>query len=456
MAYNNRDNIDYGKDAIPKLFKSIFIPTVLGMICTLAFILTDGIFVGHGIGPDGLAGVNLVAPIMMLITGLGMMFAIGSSVVAAIHLANNNEKAARIDVTQAFIASIILSMIVVLLLYIFQDSVLKILGTSDRLMDMTREYYVWFIPTCILIMLQIIGEFVIRLDGSPKYAMLANMIPAAVNIILDYVFIFPCRLGLLGAALATDIGTAVGAGMTIFYMARKARHLRFRRFDTNSIDLFPNAKNVIYMMTVGFSGFLSELTMSVIAISGNHAFKKNIGDSGIAAFSIICYLLPVVANIYYSVSSSAQPIISYNYGADKTDRVNSTFRYSVRVCLLFSMVATLICWICTSPIISMFLESDKEAYQLALNGLPLFSLAFMFMAFNSSSIGYFQSTEKNKKSSILISLKGILFPTLSFSVLPILFGEIGLWLAVPCSEALTMFFALCFLYRTPLNRKLIE
>ena len=111
MAFDNRDNIDFGKENIPKLFRSIFIPTVLGMLFNAVFVLTDGVFIGHGVGAAGLASVNLVAPIMMIITGLGMMFGSGCAVVAAIQLAQSKVKVARINITQSFIACLLLSLL---------------------------------------------------------------------------------------------------------------------------------------------------------------------------------------------------------------------------------------------------------------------------------------------------------------------------------------------------------
>ena len=221
--FDNRDSIDFRAENIPALFRSIFIPTLLGMLFNAAFTLTDGIFVGHGVGAEGLACINLVAPIMMVITGLGMMLGIGCSVVAAIHLAKDNVKAARINVTQSYLAAIAGAAVLSVVFYAAPHRVLSLLGVSEQLMVLAREYYLWFIPTCVFLMLQIVGEFVIRLDGSPKYAMYANIIPALVNIGLDYTFILPCGWGLRGAALATDIGTGLGALMALYYMFFRAK-----------------------------------------------------------------------------------------------------------------------------------------------------------------------------------------------------------------------------------------
>lgn len=258
MAFDNRDSIDFGQVEIRKLFRSIFIPTLLGMLFNVAFILTDGIFVGHGVGAPGLASVNLVCPVMMLITGIGMMFGIGSSVVAAIHLSHENVKAARINVTQGLLASLCVAAVVTALLYLFPDASLRLLGTSDALLPMAREYLFWFVPTCVFIMVQIVCEFSIRLDGSPKYAMYCAIVPAVINIILDYVFIFPCGLGLKGAALATDVGTFVGAAMSLTYFVGPVRKLRFYPLKWTRTSLRFFARNTGYMVKVGFSGFIGE------------------------------------------------------------------------------------------------------------------------------------------------------------------------------------------------------
>ena len=137
IMFDNRDNIDFGKTAIPKLFSSIFYPTLLGMMFNVAFTLTDGIFVGHAVGPHGMACVNLVAPIMMVVTGLGMMFGIGGSVVGAIHLAQENKKAARINITQAYMVCVALALVLTAVFYGMPNTILRLLGVTEGLMALS-------------------------------------------------------------------------------------------------------------------------------------------------------------------------------------------------------------------------------------------------------------------------------------------------------------------------------
>ncbi len=437
MSFDNRDSIDFGKEEIPKLFRTIFVPTLLGMLFNVAFTLTDGIFVGNGIGPDGLASINLSCPIMMIITGLGIMFASGSSVVAAIHLAKDNKKAAQIIITQAYISSILIASIVILFLIFFSDSILLMIGVTNNLFELAEEYYFWFLPTCLFLMIQIVGEYIIRLDGSPKYAMNANILPAIINIILDYIFIFPCKLGIKGAALATDIGTGVGMLMTFYYMFFMSKDLRFYKLKRTITSLRLSIRNTGYMMKIGFSGFIGEFAISVMMVTGNIMFGTYLGDDGIAAYGVICYLFPVVYMVYCAVSSSSQPIISFNYGAKQYQRVKETFRHSTLISVSFGLLVTLIFWLFATKIISIFLDNTTEAFQLASNGLPLYSIGFAFVAFNVSAIGYFQSIEKVLPSIVLMILRGIVFLIISFIFCPKLFGTMGLWVAVPIGEILT-------------------
>lgn len=441
MSYDNRDSIDFAKNDIPQLFRSIFIPTLLGMLFNVAFILTDGIFVGNGVGPEGLAGVNLVAPIMMIMTGLGMMFGIGSSVVAAIHLSQNNQKAARINATQAFWAGGILALILGVVLYLFPYNVLRLLGVTPELMDMVHKYYVWFIPTCLFLMFQIIGEFVIRLDGSPRFSMYANIIPAVVNIMLDYLFIFPCGMGLRGAALATDIGAGIGALMAFYYMIFRAKNLRFYRLKRSWTSLRLSIRNVGYMIKLGLSGFVGELAISVMMLMGNIVFGRHLGEDGIAAYSVICYLFPMVYMVYSAVATSAQPIISYNHGAGEKTRVRHTFRHSVVVSLIFGAVMTLIFCLLPRTIIGIFLHEGVASFDYAVQGLPLFALGFVFVAFNISAIGYYQSTEQAVFSTALMLMRGLVLLVPAFLLLPLCLGIPGLWLAVPIAEVITAVFA---------------
>ena len=320
---------------------SLFVPTLLGMTFSIAFIFTDGIFVGHGIGSHGLAAINLVGPMMMLINGLGMMLGMGASVVVAIHLSHGNTKAARINVTQAFAAGVACSLLMSVLCYLFPNAVLTLLGAKGTLYSHALEYYLWFMPTCLLNMISVIGLFAIRLDGSPRYAMLSNMLPSIINGILDYIFIFPLQMGLKGASLATDIGGLVGALMVVYYMVFKTKKLKLYPVKMSLTSLRLTMRNLGYISKVGLSAFLGEISVAVMMLTGNWMFKRYLGEYGVAAYSVSCYLFPVVYMVYNAVAASSQPIISFNHGASEKKRVHRTLRFSLLVAVGLGVLVSL-------------------------------------------------------------------------------------------------------------------
>ena len=181
-------------------------------------------------------------------------------------------------------------------------------------------------------MIQCIGMMLIRLDGSPKYAMMCQAVPAVLNIVLDYVMIFPMEMGVKGAAVATSISCVAGGLMVLAYFVLYSSRLRFYRLKASAKSLMLTLRNIWYMMRIGFATFLTEIAMSVMMITGNYMFMARLGEQGVAAYSIACYLFPVVFSIANAVAQSAQPIISYNYGAGQDRRVSQALKVALRTC----------------------------------------------------------------------------------------------------------------------------
>lgn len=437
-----RDSIDFKTMNIPKLFRKLLIPTVLGMIFNAIFIITDGIFVGKGIGSDALAAVNITAPLFLINTGVALMFGIGASVVASVHLSQGKAKVARINVTQAIIVSSVLLLIYAIGIVSNVERVAVWLGSSERLLPLAVEYMYWFVPFLVFSALLCSGMFFVRLDGAPNYAMVCNIIPAIINIVLDYVFIFILKWGMFGAALATSLGYIVGAVMILAYLFHPERILHVCRVKLSKKSLYLTIRNVGYMCRLGLSSFLCETAIATMMFVGNYVFIRYLGEDGVAAYSIACYFFPIVFMVYNAIAQSAQPILSYNYGAKCTARVRETFRLALTTAILCGAGVFLLTWIFSHQIVGMFLDSSYPAYNIAVKGLPLFASGFVFFGINIVSIGYFQSLERDCPAMIITLLRGFALILLCFWILPIIWGSWGIWLAVPMSELLTFLFVL--------------
>ncbi len=442
-----RDSIDFKNTRIGTLFRKLLLPTVMGMIFSALFVITDGIFVGKGIGSDALAAVNIVSPLWLFSTGIGLMFGVGASVVASIHLSHGKQKTARINITQSAVFSSLLLMCTSTVFCLFAPHIVRLLGASERLLPLAVEYMLWFVPFSWCTALLNSGMFFIRLDGSPKYAMMCNIVAAILNIALDYLFIFPFGWGMFGAAFASAIGTAVGAFMIIGYLARRRCALRFYpvKLSRNSLKL--TFRNLNYMSRLGSSAFLCEVSIACMMFVGNQVFIHYLHEDGVAAFSIACYFFPIIFMVYNAIAQSAQPIISFNYGLHEHMRVKQTYLLALKTALVCGCCFALITMLGSHQIVAMFINTDYPAYEIAAQGLPYYATGFVFFAFNIVSIGYFQSIERAQVATMITLMRGFVLLTLCFYGLPLLLGTVGIWLATPLAEVLTLIWILIIYLR---------
>ena len=433
-----RDSIDFGKSKIGPLFRSIFFPTLLSMVFTSLLTVVDGIFVGQGVGSDALAAVNIVAPLFLVTTGIALMFGVGVSVVASIHLSQGNNKAADINVTQALVVAPMLMAILSVILYFGRIPFLRVMGCSDALLPLALQYLIPLLPGCVFILIETIGTFVIRLDGSPRFASAVGIVPGILNIFLDWLFVFPMKMGIAGSSVATTVCCAIASAMVAWYMLRRSQSVRLYRLKLSRTSLYLTVRNIGYMSRSGFSSMLGELAMSMIMLTGNYVFIRWMGEDGVAAFSVACYLYPIVFMVNNSVAQSAQPIISFNYGAGKEDRVREAFRLSLRTAAICGLLATAVLTLGATPLISLFLQAGTKPYEIATAGLPLFAVSSVFFALNIAIIGYYQSIELNGQATLYMLLRGLVFLVPAFILMPQLIFPQGMWLAVPVSECLTL------------------
>ena len=443
---SGRDDIDFGTTNISKLFAKMFIPTLLGMVSWSLLTVVDGIFVGHGVGSNGIAAINICYPIFQVLTGFALMVGTGASVIASIHLSQNNVKAARINVTQAMWFSTFVVIGAMLFILVAPEEISYMLGASETLMPLVRDYMLYLIPAGIMQMWSVVGLFVIRLDGSPKFAMWCNVVPALLNFFFDWLFIFPLGMGVKGAAIASAISTMVGGMMAFVYLVKYASALKMSGVRMSPTSIILTLRNIAYQCRIGFSALLGEVTMALVLFAGNFVFMKYLGDAGVGAYGIACYYTPFVFMFGNSIAQSAQPIISYNYGAGRWDRVHRTLAISVRAAVIGSLFSIIAFALFPEQLVHLFIADSDPAAQIAIEGFPYFATGFLFFILNLVAIGYLQSVEKVAASTIFALLRGVVFLFPAFLWLPQVTGVEGMWLALPLSELLTFIVVVGYMF----------
>lgn len=423
---------------IPKLFVSLFIPTLIGLLFGAMLNLADGIFVGRGVGSDALAAVNIVSPLFLITTGVAMLFGSGVSVAAALLLSQGNGRDARINITQAFAVGMLLMALVSAVVMLFPRQTVYLLGGTDKLMPYAVDYLLWIAPGLPMNAAVIIGVFVLRIDGAPRFAMAVQAAVAILNAVLDYIAVFPLQMGTKGAAIVTTISDTSGAVCVLYYMLFRARALRFCSLRFSAKGIRTALRNAGNMAKLGMSAFIGETGLLCMTITGNYMFVSKLGEDGVAAFGIACYLFPLVFMIGNAVAQSALPIISYNYGLGNWQRIRHTRRISVLLAVICGLFTTALGVLFSPAVAGIFIRPGLASWQIAVEGFPWYSLGFVLFAVNIVFIGYYQSIERVRAATFFMLLRSLIVLVPIFILLPRLAGDIGLWLAVPVSELVTL------------------
>lgn len=434
---DNRDAIDFANEPIGQLFRQMLVPTLVGMLSIVILNLTDGAFIGHGAGADSLAAINIAAPIFNILSGIGIMFGIGGSIVASIHLSKGEKKAASINITQAMIGGVGLAVLSSVLMLSNLEGTCRLFGSSETLVPLASGYLKWISIGAPLMLLHMAGGFLIRLDGSPRFAMATSIVGTALNIFLDWLFIFPCRLGLEGAAMATCISFCIAGLMVLYYFIFRPKTLRLYRLRMTWKSMRLTLRNLGYQVRMGFPAMLGEIAVSGAVIAGNYIFVKYLGEAGVAAYSVACYCFPVIFMMANAIVESAQPIVSFAHGAGNGQRLSESRSLMIRWALGTGVSGSILMHFCAPLVTMLFMDKAEPAFAISIDGLPYFSLGVLFITFNVVAIGYIQSIEQSARATVLTLLRGFVLVIPCFILLPKWMGIPGIWLAIPVAEMLT-------------------
>lgn len=438
MKRDNRDAIDFANEPVGRLFRRMIAPTLVSMLSMVILNLTDGAFIGHGAGSDALAAINIAAPIFNLLAGVGIMFGIGSSVVASIHLAQGKTKAANINISQALLGALGITIVICGLMLSDLATTCRLFGSSEALIPLASSYLKWIAVCEPLFMLHMVGSFIVRLDGSPKFAMATSLVGTVLNIFLDWLFIFPFSWGLEGAAIATSISFSIAGLMVLGYLVFTPQTLHLYRLRITTKSLMLTLRNLGYQIKMGFSAMLGEVAVSGAIITGNYVFIHYQGEAGVAAYSVACYCFPVLFMMANAIVQSGQPIVSFAYGAGNIPRLVEARSMMLRWAVTTGTFVSAGMYFCSDYITMLFLDITEPAYALCIDGLPYFGLGVLFLTLNIVLIGFMQSIEQAYKATVFTMLRGFVIVIPTFIILPELIGNVGMWLAIPSAELITL------------------
>ena len=427
---NNTNPMETG--SIPKLLAQLAIPAVVAQIINLLYNIVDRIYIGHipGIGAAALTGVGLFAPILMLLNAFAMLVGSGGAPRAAIAMGKKDHDTAEKIVGNCFTLLTGLAVILTILFYISAPTLLKLFGASSATMSYATAYARIYILGSFFVLIVLGMNPFITTQGFAKISMMTTVIGAVINIILDPVFIFVLGMGVRGAALATVLSQAVGAIWILCFLTGKKTILRLKKENMRlEVRVFGPC------LALGISTFVMLSTESLLSISFTNSLSRYGGDVAVGAMTIITSINQLVAMPVQGICQGGQPIISYNYGADKPERVKKAFFTQFCACVAYTFTFWAVIMLFPQIFASIF-TANKELVEYSSWALRIYMAGIFSTGFQISCQQSFMALGQAKVSLLLACLRKIVLLIPLIFILPNFFDNkvFAVFLAEPVSD----------------------
>lgn len=431
---------ELGTKPIGKLLAQFSIPAIVAMLVNAIYNVVDRVFIGRLVGEEALAGLTIAFPIMMIIFAFSGLIGAGGAALLSIRLGEQNSKGASHVFGNTLTFAFIVTAVVLSVIFINLARILVFFGaTSDTLPYATSYMKIILCGFTFQMFSFILGGFV-RTEGKPVLSMIVMITSACINIILDYIFIGLMDFGVVGAAYGTIIAQLIGLIIYLnFYIARKSIiHLKIK-------DFYLDFKVVIKIVTVGLTTFIATISTSIAMIFMNRGLAFYGGTAGVTSMGAINSLYTFFVMPLMGITSGMQPIIGYNFGAKKYDRVKKALILSIVSGAIFSTIVFILLEIFAVPFVSIFLGNGSSTIQTAANGLRIFIIMLPFLSICFMGTAYFQSITKAKHALFLGLLRQFIFLLPLLIILPKIWGLNGVWIATPIADGLAVIVTLIIL-----------
>ncbi|MCI7041973.1 MAG: MATE family efflux transporter [Lachnospiraceae bacterium] len=420
-------------EAIGKLMISMAVPSIIAQIINILYSIVDRIYIGHikGVGMEALTGVGVTFPIITLISAFSAFVGAGGAPLAAIWLGKGDRKRAEKILGNGVTLLVFFTVILMAFFYAFQKPLLYLFGASNATIGYAVSYISIYLAGTIFVELALgLNAFIIS-QGQSRTAMMAVLLGAASNIILDPIFIFALGMGVKGAAYATVISQALSALWTVGFLISRKSSLTIK-WQAMKPD-FPVIGNV---MALGISPFIMRATESLISIVLNNGLQKYGGDIYVGSLTIMQSVMQMYSAPLGGFTQGVQPIISYNFGAGNFDRVKKLYRSMITVCFLFAAMATVLVMIFPGFFAGMF-TNDAQLIALVEKMMPIFMCGMLIFGLQQGIQPTFLALGQAKLSLFIAIFRKVILLVPLALVLPLKFGVMGIYYAEPVSDVLS-------------------
>ena len=427
MANNTATHL-LGTEKISTLLWQYALPSIIAMTAASLYNMIDTIFIGHGVGPIGNAALTIALPLMNIAAAFGAMVGAGASSLLSIKLGQKDNDSARHILGNVVMLNLILGVSLGVISIIFLDPILIAFGASETVLPYAREYMLPLLYGNVVTHLYMGLNNTMRAAGHPQKSMMVMLIAVGVNCALDAFFIFVLDWGIAGAAWATVIAQVVALLIELDHFFNKKHELHFVK------GIFKLKKRIVKgILGIGLAPFLMNLASSLIVALINWRLGSYGGDLYIGAYGNINKLALIFFMIVLGLNQGMQPIVGYNYGALKFDRVRQAFLRVVVIATCIMSIGFIIS-VFFPGVVSRIFTSDEALIKATEEGLWIVFLMYPVVGFQIVSSSMFQSIGKPGKAILLSLTRQLLFLLPMLIILPPIFGTDGVWMSMPIAD----------------------
>ncbi len=424
------------KNIGPLIWK-FFWPAFIGVLANTLYNIVDRIFIGRGVGAEALSGLSVVFPIMIIVGAFGMLIGIGAGVRVSIAMGKKDINLAERVLGNGFMLMVAVGILVTVIGFVIKGPLLRSFGANDVTIGYAQQYL-----NIILLgnVFQIVGfsmNSIIRSEGNPMNAMISMLISAGINAVLDPIFIFGFNMGVKGAAIATVISQFILMVWVLrhFLVKKSVLQLKFGHMK-------PDSHIIWQIVTIGMSPFAMQIAGSFVQASFNKLLIHYGGDIAAGAMGIINSVTILIVMSMIALNMASQPIIGFNFGARKYDRVRQTWNIGIIAATFIAVTAFAVVELFPGAIIRLFNTTDPDLYRIGVRGLRIFILMLPLVGFQIICSNYFQSIGKARISLFLTLLRQVIILLPLLMLFSRIWGIDGVWMAAPVSD----FIATCVVY----------
>lgn len=425
-----------GSEKIIKLIRKFSIPCIISLVVNSLYNIVDQIFIGWGVGYLGNGATNVVFPLNMIALAFALMFGDGASAYLSLKLGEKKKEEASKGVANGIVISVIISLILCIISLVFLPQILKVFGCTDALRQYALQYGYVIVVGLPFMMIGTTLNSIIRADGSPKYSMTTMVLGAILNIILDPIFIFVFKMGVEGAAIATVISQILTFALNVCYIKK------FKSIEINK-ESFKLKQNVVRKVTtLGISSFITQMSIVFVMAVENNLLGKYGADSKfgseipITVLGIVMKISQILNSIIIGIAAGTQPIIGYNYGAEKYDRVKQTIKTVLGLSVIISIIAFILFQTIPDKLISIFGSGDSNYMEFACLAFRTYLMLCICNGIQIPAGIVFQAIGKSFKSAVISLSRQILFLIPAMFTFGRLLGIKGVLYAGPFADGL--------------------